>query len=32
MTEAYRVAAFDVMKQRSARSVAPPALVRAAAG
>ena len=32
MTEAYRVAAFDVMKQRSARNVAPPALVRAAAG
>jgi NAD(P) transhydrogenase len=32
MTEAYRVAAFDVIKQRSARNVAPPALVRAAAG
>jgi NAD(P) transhydrogenase len=32
MTEAYRVAAFDVMKQRSARNAAPPALVRAAAG
>jgi NAD(P) transhydrogenase len=32
MTEAYRVAAFDVIKQRSARNVAPPALALAAAG
>ena len=30
MTEAYRVAAFDVMKQRGAITAAPPALVRAA--
>jgi NAD(P) transhydrogenase len=30
MTEAYRVAAFDVMKQRAAIATAPPALVRAA--
>jgi NAD(P) transhydrogenase len=30
MTEAYRVAAFDVMKQRAAITAAPPALARAA--
>jgi len=30
MTEAYRVAAFDVMKQRSSGAAAPPALARAA--
>ena len=30
MTEAYRIAAFDVMKQRTAISTAPPALARAA--
>ena len=30
MTEAYRVAAFDVMKQRSSGADAPPALARAA--
>jgi NAD(P) transhydrogenase len=29
MTEAYRVAAFDVMKQRSSSASAPPALARA---
>jgi len=32
MTEAYRVAAFDVLKQRASRTAAPPELARAAAG
>jgi NAD(P) transhydrogenase len=32
MTEAYRIAAFDVMKQRASRNAAPPALARGGGG